>query len=215
VSPLLLLVAAAGGVALALRKTPATRWPAEAAPFRATIERVAKLHEIPEAVILASIYRESRFNPNAYNPENLNAMKTWACLIAGDPRHWEWNPDYAKAVEVCRRLNAGESAAAVTALWTFGSAGLMQVMRIAASERGGIPYEAPNAILFDPVQNIQAGGNLLSYMRGRVYPGKRSLTTAQWGWVRAAYAGGPGILTQKPERAREIAQAFVETMARF
>lgn len=211
-SPLVLAALLLAGAGIAKARRGRLRLPSRASPFLPLLARAERKHGIPVRILAAWITRESNWKPREYNPESAATMLAWSCEIADKPHRWANNPDYSKAVEVCRRLRAGDVASLVAPLWTFGSAGLMQVSRISASESGGLPYDAPNDRLLDPAVNVAVGARVIAKRRERFYPGRTRLTDDEWGRVRAAYVGGPGILTQRPERAMEIARLFLDTL---
>ena len=188
-------------------------WPTRARPFRALIEQQTTLRDIPTRVLLAWIDLESGFRPRAYNPEGAAAMERWACAVAADPR-WRDNPDWWKAKDVCQGLREQMPRRALLPYWTFGSAGLMQVSGITARERGELPYQAPNSVLFDPACNIAVGARVIASLRDDLYRGRVHLDDHEWARVRAAYAGGVEIL-RHPEAARPLERRFLDRLRRF
>lgn len=169
----------------------------------------ASARQIPVAVLMAWIKRESNFRVREYNPEK-SAIARWSCEVAGNPAKWGQNPDFGKAVEVCKRLGAGASVDSVLSSWTFGSYGLMQVSRITAAGHG-YGYALPNSGLWDPNTNLKVGTAYIDRLRERLYPGRKQLTETEWSRVRAAYVGGPGVFSNNPSKATEIASQFLGT----
>ena len=169
---------------------------------------------VPVDVALAFAFRESKFQPTAYNPEP-GAMAVWAEKIATRPQKWGANPEFVKAKEVHRRLEAGEATGKDIAaadkgkpfaekLWTFGSVGIMQVTRISADAAGYVAAR-PNAGLFDPATNIAAGVGEIAIWRSIMFKGREpgELDDEDWATVRAAYVMGGGNVAKYPEKAEE------------
>ena len=187
--------------------------PSLALPFMRYYSASWQQFHIPVPVLVAWTQRESGFKPREYNSESDSVMLAWSCEIASKDK-WRVNPDFSKVTRVCQLCQEGKFDEA-RPLWTFGSAGLLQVAGIPARESGGYPYGAPNSGLFDPETNIRVGSMVIAKRRERLYPGRLDLTDEEWARVRAAYVGGPGIFATKPEKAAKIAALFLETLRSY